>query len=71
MGRKVPTMKTIRAKLPDKLYQQVDALVKQCWFGSHDDIVNQALRRFLEHHRPEDLEKMFRDDVEWGLHGKT
>jgi Arc/MetJ-type ribon-helix-helix transcriptional regulator len=63
-------MKTIRAKIPDQLYRQMEALVKLGWFGSFDDVTEQALRRFLELHRPELMEKMIRDDVEWGLHGK-
>jgi Arc/MetJ-type ribon-helix-helix transcriptional regulator len=64
-------MKTIRAKIPDQLYRQLDALVKQGWFRSHEDVIDHALRRFLELHRPELMEKFIRDDVKWGLHGKT
>jgi hypothetical protein len=29
-----------------------------------------ALRRFLETHRPELMEHYIREDVEWELHGK-
>jgi predicted nucleic acid-binding protein len=30
----------------------------------------EALRRFLDVHRPELLERFIREDVEWGLHGE-
>jgi Arc/MetJ-type ribon-helix-helix transcriptional regulator len=63
-------MKTIRAKIANQLYEQMAALVDQGWFLSQDAIINEALRRFLEYHRPEQLEKSIREDVEWGLHSK-
>jgi len=62
-------MKTIRAKIPDQIYRQMEILVKQGWFRSPEDVIDQALRRFLAAHRPELLEKTIRDDVQWGLHG--
>jgi Arc/MetJ-type ribon-helix-helix transcriptional regulator len=63
-------MKTIKVKLPEKIYSQLDILVKEGWFPSHGDIVAQALRRFLDSHRPELMEKFILEDIEWGLHGK-
>ncbi len=62
-------MKTIRAKIPDQIYRQMEILVKQGWFRSQEDVIDQALRRFLAAQRPELLEKILRDDVQWGLHG--
>ncbi len=64
-------MKAIQAKVPDQLYRQIDLLVKEGWFPSHEFVIEQALRRFLESHRPELMEKFIREDVEWGLHGST
>jgi hypothetical protein len=29
----------------------------------------EAIRRYLDSHRPDLMEKFIRDDVEWGLHG--
>ncbi len=34
------------------------------------ELLSEALRRFLDIHRPELMEKCIRDDVEWGLRGK-
>jgi Arc/MetJ-type ribon-helix-helix transcriptional regulator len=62
-------MKKIRANVPDQLHKQIAVLVEQGWFRDEEDIVNQALRRFLDSHRPELMEKFIREDVEWGLRG--
>lgn len=63
-------MKAIRTELPDKVYQEVKSLVDKGWFRNEDDIILEALRRFLDTHRIELMEKFIREDVEWGLHGK-
>lgn len=62
-------MKTIKAKIPDKLYEQMDQLVKEGWFRSQEDIIDDAIRRFLNSRRPELMEKHIREDVEWALRG--
>jgi Arc/MetJ-type ribon-helix-helix transcriptional regulator len=62
-------VKTIQAEVPDQLFRQVDALVKQGWFRDHDDVIQQALHRFVESHRPELMERFVLQDVEWGLRG--
>lgn len=63
-------MKTIKAKIPDKLYEQVQRLVKEGWFRSEEDIIDDALRRFLNSHRPELMEQFMWEDVERVLGGK-
>jgi Arc/MetJ-type ribon-helix-helix transcriptional regulator len=60
-------VKTLEAKIPEQLDRQIDSLVEQGWFGSKDKVVQEALRRFLEAHRPELMERFIREDVEWGL----
>jgi Arc/MetJ-type ribon-helix-helix transcriptional regulator len=62
-------MKRMRIELPDQLYRQLETLVREGWFRSRQDVVELALRKFLDSHRPEWLEKAIRDDVNWGLHG--
>ena len=64
-------MSTIQAKIPEKLDRQIDALVDQGWFRSRDQVFQEAVRRFLESHRPELMERFVREDVEWGLRGDT
>jgi Arc/MetJ-type ribon-helix-helix transcriptional regulator len=63
-------VKTVQAELPEKLYDQVKALIDEGWFTSEKDVITEALRRFLETHKPELMTKFIREDVEWGLYGK-
>jgi Arc/MetJ-type ribon-helix-helix transcriptional regulator len=63
-------LKTVHAKIPDKLYKEAESLVKEGSFRDEGELLSEALRRFLDTHRPELMEKFIRDDVEWGLHGK-
>lgn len=44
-------------------------LVKEGWFRDEKDILSEALRRFLDSHRIDLMEKFVLEDVEWGLHG--
>ncbi|MBI4377528.1 MAG: CopG family transcriptional regulator [Nitrospinae bacterium] len=60
----------MHTELPDKVYQEVKSHVDKGWFRNEDDIILEALRRFLDTHRIELMEKFIREDVEWGLHGK-
>jgi len=60
-------MKTIRVKIPDKLFRQMDGLVKQGWFSDHQAVAELALRKFLNAYRPEMIERFLHEDVQWGL----
>jgi len=63
-------MKTIQTEVPEHLYKNAIALVKEGWFRDEKDIFSEAIRRFLDSHRPELMGKFILDDVEWGLHGQ-
>ena len=62
-------MKTIQAEVPEQLYEKAAALVKQGWFRDEKDIFSEAIRRFLDAHQPDLMEKFIHEDVDWGLHG--
>ena len=62
-------MGTVETEIPDQLYKKAEALVKEGWFRDEKDIFSEAIRRFLETHQSDLMEKFVRDDVEWGLHG--
>ena len=62
-------MKTVETEIPEQLYKKAVALAKEGWFRDEKDIFAEAIRRFLDSHRPELMEKFVHDDVEWGLHG--
>ena len=63
-------MKSICTELPDQVYKEIKSLVDKGWFKNEDDIILEALRRFLDTRKLELMEKFIKEDVEWGLHGK-
>ena len=63
-------MKTVEARISESLDSRIDALVEQGWFRSRGQVLEMAIRRFLEAHRPELIEQFIRADVEWGLRGR-
>ncbi|MCG2820583.1 MAG: CopG family transcriptional regulator [Candidatus Atribacteria bacterium] len=63
-------MKTIQTEVPEQLYKKAQILVKEGWFRDEQDIFSEAIRRFLDVHRPDLMEKFIREDVDWGLHGQ-
>jgi Arc/MetJ-type ribon-helix-helix transcriptional regulator len=64
-------MKTVQTavEVPEHLYKMAGVLVKEGWFRDEKDIFSEAIRRFLDSHRSELMEKYILDDVEWGLEG--
>lgn len=63
-------MKTLNIKCPDALADRLEHLVREGWIADPDQAVVEALRRFLDSHRPELIESQILADVEWGLHGR-
>jgi Arc/MetJ-type ribon-helix-helix transcriptional regulator len=64
-------MKAVAAKISDRLDRGIEALVERGWFASRDEVVQEAIRRFLEAHQPELMERFIREDIEWGLRGRS
>jgi Arc/MetJ-type ribon-helix-helix transcriptional regulator len=62
-------MATIQTDVPVRLLTEMQMLVEAGWFRDLDDLMLDALRRFVESHRAELMERFIREDVEWGLHG--
>ena len=62
-------MATIQTDVPIRLLTEMQMLVEVGWFRDLEDLVLDALRRFVESHRAELMERFVREDVEWGLHG--
>jgi Arc/MetJ-type ribon-helix-helix transcriptional regulator len=60
---------TVPAQLPTGLLHQVKSLVEDGWFEDVNDVIVDALRRYLEARSPELMESYIWQDVEWGLHG--
>jgi Arc/MetJ-type ribon-helix-helix transcriptional regulator len=62
-----PRTATLEAEVPQRLLGEMQALVTAGWFRSLDEIVVDALRRFVESHQGELMDEQIREDVEWGL----
>lgn len=65
-----PEVTTVQAEVPVQLLAEVRALVAAGWFRSFDEVLLDALRRYLDSHRGALMEALLREDVEWGLRGK-
>jgi Arc/MetJ-type ribon-helix-helix transcriptional regulator len=64
-----PGTATLESEVPQRLLGEMQALVAAGWFRSLDEIVVDALRRFVESHRGELMDELIQEDVEWGLRG--
>lgn len=63
-------MKTaIQAELPEELVAEARAFVEQGLVGNFDELLAEALRRYLESHSTRLTESFIREDVAWGLRG--
>jgi len=60
---------TIQTDVPVRLLTEMHMLVEAGWFCDVDELMLNALRRFVESHRAELMERFIYEDVEWGLHG--
>ncbi|MFN0126247.1 MAG: hypothetical protein ACKV19_06130 [Verrucomicrobiales bacterium] len=63
----IPT--TIQAELPAALVVQAHAYIEEGWATSFNELLADALRRYLESHSGRLTEAMILNDVRWGLHG--
>ena len=59
----------IEADLPAALAAQAREFVAEGCAADLDDLLAEALRRFLESHASESTDAFMKEDVQWGLHG--
>lgn len=64
-------MTTLQTQIPDQLWQQAQYLIQQGWMANMDDLIAEAMRRYLESHRETMSEQFVREDVDWGLNGQN
>jgi Arc/MetJ-type ribon-helix-helix transcriptional regulator len=62
-------VKTVTVEFPDQLHEQLQNLIKSGWVKNQQEAVTEALRRYLDSHRPELQESQILKDVQWGLQG--
>jgi Arc/MetJ-type ribon-helix-helix transcriptional regulator len=58
----------VQTDVPIRLLTEMQTLVEAGWFRDMDELMLNALRRFVESHRAELMERFIREDVEWGLY---
>jgi hypothetical protein len=63
-------MTTLQAQIPDQLLKKAQYLVNQGWITNMDELIAEAMRRYLESHREAMSEQFVREDVDWGLNGQ-
>jgi len=59
----------IQAELPPELLAQAQAYVEEGWATDVNELLAEALRRYLESHSSQLSETFIREDLEWGLKG--
>lgn len=60
---------TVQTQVPIQLRKEMQRLITDGWYRSEDDLILDALRRFLSTHRADLLTQQIREDIEWGLYG--
>ncbi len=64
-----PESAILQTEVPIRLLAELQSLVDAGWFRSVDEVVLDALRRFLDSHREDLMRGLIREDVEWGFRG--
>lgn len=65
----VKTTVKIHTEMPSQLLDEAQLLVDDGWYRNIDEILFDALRRFLESHRTKLVDEFIQQDVKWGLYG--
>ena len=60
----------IQAQLPENLVKQAEHFVREGCATNLNDLMTEALRRYLETHQTELMKQFIREDINWGLHGQ-
>jgi len=60
-------MKTVNVDIPEKLGTEIEKYIKGGWFSNESELMREALREFIRHHRPMLMEKFMEEDIEWAV----
>lgn len=63
-------MKSVRIELSEKVFEQLDQLVKAGWFRNEEEAIRLAIVEFLTERRLDLLERFQREDIDWALRQK-
>lgn len=65
------SMKTLPAKVTQRLINELDDIVEEGWYSSRSEAVRDAIRQLVRKYHAEKIEKDMEEDIEWGLYGKN
>ncbi len=65
------SMKTLPAKVTQRLINELDDIVDEGWYSSRSEAVRDAIRQLVRKYHSEKIEKDMEEDIEWGLYGKN
>lgn len=57
----------LQIELPEKLAQELEALVKKGWFHDEAEAIRYAISEFLNRHRLRLIEQFLVEDIAWAL----
>ena len=60
----------MKTALPERLVEDARSFVEKGWVGDFDELLAEALRRYLESHSSRLAESFVGNDVAWGLRGR-
>lgn len=60
----------VQAELPPELTARARSFIEEGWASDFNELLADALRRFLESHTARVTESFVMSDVQWGLHGE-
>lgn len=61
---------TIQADIPPALLAEANAFIDAGWSNGLDELLAEALRRYLDSHATSLTETFAKEDAAWGLYGK-
>lgn len=56
--------------IPPALWQELQILIEKGWATNVQQVLLEALRRYLDTHQAQLSEGFIQEDVQWGLYGK-
>lgn len=61
---------SVQTELPEELVSAARVFIAEGWARDLDELLADALRRYLESHSSQLTETFLRQDMEWGLYGR-
>lgn len=63
-------MKTVPAKLTNRIIIEMEDLIKQGWYANKSELIRNAIRELIKKQKVTQLEAAIKEDIQWGLYGK-